>query len=96
MGRFHACMRICPQECTKGAPLNEQKGALRLADALEAAKSHEVAVKPSSEGFANGAAERHTLDPCLGTKLSKMKMSKFSFAAFSSSSFLIVQAAALL
>ena len=24
----------------------------------EAAESHEVAVKPSSEGFANGAAER--------------------------------------
>ena len=30
---------------------------MRLADALEAAKSHEVAVKPSTKGFANGARE---------------------------------------
>ena len=28
-----------------------------LADVLEAAKSHEVAVKPFVEGFANGARE---------------------------------------
>ncbi len=37
------------------ASCRRNKRALRLADALEAAESHEVAVKPSSEGFANSA-----------------------------------------
>ena len=55
VGRFHARMKICLHECTKGAPFNEQKRALRLTDALEAAESAESAVKPSVEGFANGA-----------------------------------------
>ena len=34
-----------------------KKGAMRLTDALEAAESHEVAVKLSTEGFVNGAGE---------------------------------------
>ena len=32
-------------------------------NSCEAAESHEVAVKPSTEGFANGAAERHLPHP---------------------------------
>ena len=37
------------------ASYRRNQRAMRLADALEAAESHEVAVKPSAEGFANGA-----------------------------------------
>ena len=37
------------------ASCRRNQRALRLADALEAAESAESAVKPSSEGFANGA-----------------------------------------
>ena len=37
------------------ASCRRKKWAMRLTDAFEAAESHEVAVKPSSEGFANGA-----------------------------------------
>ena len=62
VGFFLSRMKICLQECRSGAPrigalrladaTNEQ---MRLTDAFEAAESQEVAVKPSSEGFANGA-----------------------------------------
>ena len=44
VGRFHARMKICLHECTKGAPFNEQKRALRLTDAFEAAESAESAI----------------------------------------------------
>ena len=42
--RFHACMRICAREATKGAPLYEQKELRSSA-------------KPRRGEFANGAGE---------------------------------------
>ena len=41
----------------KVAGRHKGPGAVRV-NPFEAAKSHEVAVKPSSEGFANGASEQ--------------------------------------
>ena len=57
-GRFHVYMKICLYECTKGAPRYKQKRA------AQAAESHEVAVKPSSEGFADGAGELSLVHSC--------------------------------
>ena len=34
-----------------------KKGAMRFVDALEAAENRKVAVRPSTEGFANGTGE---------------------------------------
>ena len=42
--RFHARMKICPQECTKGAPINEHCVLQTQQMSCEAAESHEVAV----------------------------------------------------
>ena len=43
-------------------PIASKESAKNMSNAsyrpFEAAKSHEVAVKPSSEGFANGASEQ--------------------------------------
>ena len=36
VGRFHARMKICLHECTKGAPFHEQKGAAKQRKALKA------------------------------------------------------------
>ena len=55
VGRFHACMRICLHECTKGAPVHEHCVLQTQQRSCEAAESAESAVKPSAEGFANGA-----------------------------------------
>lgn len=45
VGRSHACMKICLQNATKGAPLHEQKE-------LRSSGKHRRC------GFANGASER--------------------------------------
>ena len=45
----HSGMKISLHECRSGAPFHEQKKS------CEAAESTESAVKPSVEGFANGA-----------------------------------------
>ena len=49
---------------------------MRLTDAFEAAQSHEVAVKPSSEGFANGASELYFPFSLLKISLNIFKLSK--------------------
>ena len=65
--RFCASHENLPAWMCEGSAKNtsivsfgRNKGAMRLTDAFETAESHEVAVKPSSEGkpsegFANGA-----------------------------------------
>ena len=49
-GGFCACMNICLHEYVKGAPFYEQKQ-------LQSSKEHRRCVKPSTEGFVNGAGE---------------------------------------
>ena len=44
VGRFHACMKICLHECTKGAPINEHCVLQTQQMSCAAAESHEVAV----------------------------------------------------
>lgn len=63
VGIFLSPMRISLHEYEGSAisisivSFRRNQRALRLKDALEAAESAESAVKPSAEGFANGACE---------------------------------------